>query len=165
LAEKATNKPMLRHQNGDLTLIEPEAPTLIVHVCNNMNRFGAGFAKAVAERWPIVKDAYHQWYLSGFWEGVPFELGEVQTVPVEPNLSVVNMVAQNGVNSTLNSTPIKYWALSQCLTSVAERVRTTGELVVLPRIGCGLAGGNWELVEPILLRTVCCTTLVTVYDL
>jgi hypothetical protein len=25
----------------------------------------------------------------------------------------------------------------------------------LPRIGCGLAGGRWDLIEPIVERTLC----------
>jgi hypothetical protein len=35
----------------------------------------------------------------------------------------------------------------------------------MPRIGCGLAGGKWELIEPIIIRTLCERSIVTtVYD-
>jgi len=35
----------------------------------------------------------------------------------------------------------------------------------MPRIGCGLAGGKWELIEPIITRTLCQRGIATVvYD-
>ena len=35
----------------------------------------------------------------------------------------------------------------------------------MPRIGCGLAGGKWEVIEPIILKTLSANELeVTVYD-
>jgi hypothetical protein len=35
----------------------------------------------------------------------------------------------------------------------------------MPRIGCGLAGGKWELIEPIIVRTLSEHDIaVTVYD-
>jgi hypothetical protein len=36
----------------------------------------------------------------------------------------------------------------------------------MPRIGCGLSGGDWEIVEPIIFRTLCTAGVPTfVYDL
>jgi hypothetical protein len=35
----------------------------------------------------------------------------------------------------------------------------------MPRIGCGLAGGKWEMIEPIILRTLIANGIaVSVYD-
>jgi hypothetical protein len=35
----------------------------------------------------------------------------------------------------------------------------------MPRIGCGLAGGEWAHVEPLILETLCAANIVvTVYD-
>lgn len=35
----------------------------------------------------------------------------------------------------------------------------------MPRIGCGLAGGRWELIEPIIARTLLENEVATtVYD-
>jgi hypothetical protein len=37
--------------------------------------------------------------------------------------------------------------------------------VHLPRIGCGLAGGRWELIEPLITATLCARDIATtVYD-
>jgi hypothetical protein len=36
----------------------------------------------------------------------------------------------------------------------------------MPRIGCGLAGGKWEEIEPIIKNTLCEKGVaVTIYDL
>jgi hypothetical protein len=35
----------------------------------------------------------------------------------------------------------------------------------MPRIGCGLAGGRWDQVEPIIIQTLCGRDIpTTVYD-
>jgi O-acetyl-ADP-ribose deacetylase (regulator of RNase III) len=35
----------------------------------------------------------------------------------------------------------------------------------MPRIGCGLAGGRWDKIEPIVVRTLCDHGIyTTVYD-
>ena len=37
--------------------------------------------------------------------------------------------------------------------------------VHMPRIGCGLAGGTWDNIEPIIERTLCEADIeVSVYD-
>jgi len=37
--------------------------------------------------------------------------------------------------------------------------------VHMPRIGCGLAGGTWDRIEPIIVRALCeHDVAVTVYD-
>ncbi len=85
-------------------------------------------------------------------------LGEVQLVSAEKNLLVANMIAQ-----TLGGKiPLRYEALRRCLETVA----LLGMPVHMPRIGCGLAGGTWAEVEPIIQETLCAAGVpVTVYDL
>jgi len=35
----------------------------------------------------------------------------------------------------------------------------------MPRIGCGLAGGDWSRIEPLIAETLCASDIdVTVYD-
>ena len=87
-------------------------------------------------------------------------LGEIQCVKINDNLSVVNMIAQRGVSWMNESPPIRYDALEKCLNQIEIKE------VHMPRIGCGLAGGNWNEIEKIICRTLLakgCT--VYVYDL
>jgi O-acetyl-ADP-ribose deacetylase (regulator of RNase III) len=49
---------------------------------------------------------------------------------------------------------------------VAVFAREHRASVAMPRIGCGLAGGTWEEIEPIIRDTLCAQGVsVTVYDL
>ena len=90
-----------------------------------------------------------------------------------PDLFVANMVAQKGVKSLFNRRPIRYGALETCLDRLARFAnwedRLTGQKTIpvhMPRIGCGLAGGKWELVEPLVAGTLCRQGIdVYVYDL
>jgi hypothetical protein len=59
------------------------------------------------------------------------------------------MVAQHGYVSPGNPVAIRYDALAQCLSTLAGRL-AEGMTIHMPRIGCGLAGGNWDQVEPLL---------------
>jgi O-acetyl-ADP-ribose deacetylase (regulator of RNase III) len=159
---------------GDATLpIVGLGPKALVHICNDRGGWGKGFVLAVSKRWKQPEQAYRQWYAQRIWEGVAFELGASQFVNVEPNLHVVNMIAQTGYgknNQNLHRTsepdstpPIRYDALEQCLTTVSAWAVEQGASVHMPRIGTGLAGGKWGDIEPILRRTLMALN-VYVYD-
>jgi O-acetyl-ADP-ribose deacetylase (regulator of RNase III) len=60
------------------------------------------------------------------------------------------MVAQQGLRSYQNPIPLNYEALGKCLVQVAERAKSSGAIVCMPRIGCGLAGGSWDKVSAII---------------
>jgi O-acetyl-ADP-ribose deacetylase (regulator of RNase III) len=65
------------------------------------------------------------------------------------------MVAQHGLSAKGGVPPIRYEAVEACLNEVAGRARELAASVHMPRIGCGLAGGKWELIEPIIRRALC----------
>jgi ATP-dependent helicase HepA len=50
--------------------------------------------------------------------------------------------------------PIRYEAVEECLAKVAETAREVKASVHMPRIGCGLAGGEWSRIEPLILDPV-----------
>src|SRR4029079_17851749 len=79
-----------------------------------------------------------------------FGLGAVQLVRVKPDTWVANMVGQHGTRGRSNPRPIRYEALETCLGKVAEETSELGASVHMPRIGCGLAGGKWSEVEPLV---------------
>jgi hypothetical protein len=74
------------------------------------------------------------------------------------------MIAQVGIRQFK---PPRYAALEECLGKVAAYAMEKRIVsVYMPRIGCGLAGGTWDCVEPILERTLCGSgVVVVVYDL
>jgi O-acetyl-ADP-ribose deacetylase (regulator of RNase III) len=61
--------------------------------------------------------------------------------------------------------PVRYEAIDTALGRVADKAAELGASVHMPRIGCGLAGGEWSRVEPLVIgRLVRRDIVVTVYD-
>ena len=75
------------------------------------------------------------------------------------------MVGQHGVTGGSRTPPIRYEAVAKCLGSVAEKALQINASVHMPRIGCGLAGGKWERIEPLIVKALCAKDVaVVVYD-
>src|SRR3954468_22751791 len=91
--------------------------------------------------------------------------GAVQFVQVEPYIWVANMIGQRGIKRGSSGPPIRYDAVASCLRQVAVKARELEATVHMPRIGCGLAGGEWSKVEPLIEEHLCDSGIaVTVYD-
>lgn len=86
-------------------------------------------------------------------------------VRVKPDVWVANMVGQRGIRTGSGGPPIRYDAVERCLTALADHVVELGASVHMPRIGCGLAGGTWSRIEPLITGALCARDVeVTVYD-
>lgn len=153
----------IQYIRGDATCPQAAGNKVIAHVCNDAGKWGAGFVLALSARWEQPEAEYRAW-ANGKSE-VPFSLGAVQVVPVLPTVWVANMVAQHGTRTGSSGPPIRYPALDQCLAKLAEVTVTLEASVHMPRIGCGLAGGDWAVVEPLIEKNLCDRGVsVTVYD-
>jgi len=149
---------------GDATRLTGDGPKIIAHVCNDIGAWGRGFVLAISRRWPQPERDYRAWCRGR--TGNDFALGATRLVQVAPNVWVANMIAQHGIRPGPAGPPIRHAALERCLTTVGEHAQEMGATVHMPRIGCGLAGGRWEDIEPILARTLHSRGIaITVYDL
>jgi hypothetical protein len=107
---------------------------------NKIIVWGAGFVLALSKRWKQPEESY------------------------EEDITVANMIAQHGCGiDESGEIPLKYDFLKNCLAIVNREAEKTNAIVCMPRIGCGLAGGKWEIVEYIIKETM--TVDVVVYDL
>jgi O-acetyl-ADP-ribose deacetylase (regulator of RNase III) len=148
---------------GDATSPQAKGPKIIAHVCNDIGGWGAGFVVAISRRWKEPERDYRDWHRRR--AGNDFGLGAVRLVQVQPDLWVANMIGQHGIKAGSQGPPIRYDAVQRCLTTLAEHALRLGASVHMPRIGCGLAGGSWDKIEPIITRTLCERDIpVTVYD-
>lgn len=163
---------MVKYVVGDATKpVVSDGIRIIAHVNNNKGGWGAGFVLAVSKRWPEAEAAYRRWYSDVQSKGSnSIPLGQVQMVPVKDEhgrLYVANMVAQDKYVSEDNPIAIRYGALVQCLHDLNKwiaamhvvRSRMPGEYnfkssIHMPRIGCGLAGGDWNVIGDILIRSL-----------
>jgi O-acetyl-ADP-ribose deacetylase (regulator of RNase III) len=56
-------------------------------------------------------------------------------------------------------------AIREGLARIATQARASGASVHMPRIGCGLAGGDWARIESLIVETLSTADIrVTVYD-
>jgi O-acetyl-ADP-ribose deacetylase (regulator of RNase III) len=158
---------MITYLKGDATVPQTKGPKLIVHISNSAGGWGAGFVLAISKRWGEPEAAYRAWHHARTHKDVygdekGFSLGRIQVVQVKSDTWVVNMIAQEGMRTGSKGPPIRYEALEACLKAVAAIAEEKGASIHAPRIGCGLAGGKWEMVEPIISRTI--TRPVYIYD-
>jgi O-acetyl-ADP-ribose deacetylase (regulator of RNase III) len=153
----------IQYVRGDATCPQAKGVKLIPHIVNDIGKWGKGFVMALTARWDRPERDYRTWYSAGKEAG--FHLGAVQFVQVEPYLWIANMVAQHGVKRGSSGPPIRYDALTHCLLKVTLKAAELGASVHMPRIGCGLAGGQWSKVEAIILQSLGAANIpVTVYD-
>lgn len=158
---------MIEYVKGDV--LEPQTNSdnelvYIPHICNNIGKWGAGFVLALSNKWPHLRDNYIQWHQVVN----PLPLGRFLIDRAEPGIFVANMIAQRGVKSSVNPKPIKYDALQQALTGVSDYAAGYEDGINedigdafgvysafhMPKIGSGLAGGDWDRIEGIIKETL-----------
>ncbi|NML51496.1 macro domain-containing protein [Streptomyces sp. R302] len=154
----------IEYVRGDATEPRGKGVRIVAHVCNDLGGWGKGFVLAVSRRWPEPEAAYRRWHRER--AGNDFGLGAAQFVQVSPYLWVANLVGQRGIRAGRSSgVPVRYEAIGAALGKLADKAVELGASVHMPRIGCGLAGGKWERVEPLVReRLVGRGIPVTVYD-
>ncbi|GGL78834.1 Appr-1-p processing protein [Streptomyces fumigatiscleroticus] len=153
----------ISYVRGDATVPSVKGVKVIAHVCNDIGGWGKGFVLALSRRWPEPEAAYRAWHRDR--AANDFGLGAVQLVRVEPYVWVANMIGQRGVRRGSKGVPVRYEAIGTALDRLAGHAAELGASVHMPRIGCGLAGGRWSRVEPLVTeRLVRRGIPVTVYD-
>lgn len=140
-------------------------PKIIAHVCNDGGGWGRGFVVALSARWREPEAAFRAWARGKRETDRAFELGAVQLVGVEDGLWVANLVGQRGTRAKGGLPPVRYEAIATGLATIAGHARRLGASVHMPRIGCGLAGGTWERIGPLVESELAAKGVVTVvYD-
>ncbi|MFJ7998919.1 Appr-1-p processing protein [Streptomyces sp. NPDC096310] len=149
---------------GDATTPPGTGPRIVAHVCNDIGAWGRGFVMALSRRGPEPEAAYRAWYRDR--EQNDFALGAMQLVPVHENLWVANMIGQHGIRRAGGHPPVRYEAINAALNGLGEHAARLNASVHMPRIGCGLAGGGWARIEPLLEKQLTTRGVdVIVYDL
>lgn len=153
---------MIQYVKGDATKPIGLGNKIIVHLCNDLGAWGKGFVIAISKRWKEPQKKYKEWFTTKD----NFELGEVQFVRVEEDLWIANVIGQHKLKKDKDvNPPIRYSAVLDGLEKVADFAIENEASVHMPRIGCGLAGGTWDKIEPILNSTLIAKSIsVTVYD-
>lgn len=152
----------IHYIKGDATNPKGNGSKIIAHICNDIGGWGKGFVMEISKKWKQPEEEYRVWFKSQ----EVFKLGEIQLVDVESDLWIANMIGQHKIKTQSNGvTPIRYEAVEKCLEKLAEEAQKLNASVHMPRIGCGLAGGKWEEIEKIMIRTLLKNRIkVSIYD-
>lgn len=137
-------------------------PKLLLQVVNDQaSVWGGGFAKQAGKKWPYAQRRFREWVL----EGRQLKLGNVHSVSVRDDLTLVSLVAQHGFKPSAGPR-LRYGALFSALEKVASLAIAKGATVHMPRIGTGEAGGDWQIIEGMVQESLTARGItVTVYHL
>ncbi|WP_118974160.1 macro domain-containing protein [Taibaiella koreensis] len=138
----------IQYLKGDATVPQASGTKIIAHICNDIGGWGKGFVLAISKRWQEPEAAYRKWHRERNTND--FSLGCIQLVQVGPYIHIANMIGQRGTKTGSKGVPICYDAVAACLHAVAKHASRLNASVHMPRIGCGLAGGSWDRIEPLI---------------
>jgi hypothetical protein len=138
---------------------------IIAQIVNDKTpNWGAGFARAVRNKYPSVQKDFKEWAALNLES---FKLGNTHTSVASDELHIVSMIAQHGYGQSTKPR-MRYAALRECLYQLKEVALDRSAQVHMPRIGTGYAGGNWsyilELIDEILVRNRIDVTIYTLPD-
>jgi O-acetyl-ADP-ribose deacetylase (regulator of RNase III) len=132
---------------GDLiTLAKKGKFDVITHGCNCQSIMSAGIAVPMnlhfdASRFPMELQGKSMLKLGNI---------DCQSTDIIADsgkiLTVVNSYTQNYPN--VATKPLDYEALALCMRKINHKFK--GQHIGLPKIGCGLAGGDWDTVREII---------------
>jgi O-acetyl-ADP-ribose deacetylase (regulator of RNase III) len=130
---------------------------VITHGCNCQCRMRSGIAVQMAKEFnvdllPLELPAY---------KGAVNKLGQVDlTFSHTYDLYIINSYTQYNYGREVMQ--LDYEALTLCLRKI--NFMLSGRRIGLPQIGCGLAGGDWDIVKGIIQRELKdCKVTVVIY--
>lgn len=139
-----------RYIKGDITETELK---FIAHGVNCQGVMGSGVAKSLFTLWPKVRDSYLDFYENQKGQYRNFKtsnlLGHVQPVKVTEDKVVFNCFTQDNFGKD-GIKYVDYNAIVDCFRELMSTRFAIDTPVAIPRIGCGLAGGNWEFMQMLI---------------
>jgi len=135
-----------------------EGRGIIVHSANARCVMGAGIALKIKKKYPGVFADYVSMLIDPIhtnakYSGMSFEqsvLGKCITTIINDDLYIVTGIGQLDYGNNLSIVYTDYGAIKSIFTYVNKLAITTGLPVLFPRIGCGLGGGDWDIISRII---------------
>jgi appr-1-p processing enzyme family len=128
--------------NKDITEVEEG---VILQQVNCQNSMGAGVAKAIYTKYPIVKRKYHNLFKCYRKEEL---LGALQKIQINDKLFIFNSFSQFYYGNNKQVVYTGYDELFNNIQRTLEFAKYHNLNLYIPKyIGCGLANGDWNKVE------------------
>jgi O-acetyl-ADP-ribose deacetylase (regulator of RNase III) len=113
---------------------------VIVHGCNCFHTMGAGVAKQIKTMFPA---AYKADLMTKY--GDKSKLGTYSIASVD-NLKILNAYTQYDFSGS--GIKVHYSAIKSVFSAIKSQY--SGKRIGYPKIGAGLAGGNWGIISEII---------------
>jgi O-acetyl-ADP-ribose deacetylase (regulator of RNase III) len=137
------------YRSGDMFshVFQEHQPKIFVHGCNAQGVMGSGVAYQIKRRFPFAYRLYTETHeLNGLQVG-----SIVVANNNDLNCIVINAITQKYYGRDSNRVYVDYYAVEKCMKSINLLFEgwNTPE-VVMPKIGCGLANGDWKIISNII---------------
>lgn len=147
-------------------------PMIVMHGCNMQGRMGSGFAKLVHEYVPYVYTQYHEALTPDNYEDMP-KLGDI-VVAQSKGILFINALTQDNYGYD-SKRYMNYGALAKACMETNKYLKNNPEILkqfttsvgcylYMPKIGCGLGGGDWNIVKEILEQCFDSDISIKVYE-
>ena len=143
----------MKYLKGNLlTFFENNEFDIIVHGCNCFHTMGAGIAKQIKQKYETAYQADLQTE-----KGSREKLGTYSIAQVNATQIIINAYTQYHF---YGKTPIDYQALRCVFKTINQDF--PGKVIGIPKIGSGLAKGDWKVIEKIIQEECTSITIICV---
>lgn len=142
-----------------ITLAQQGRYTEIAHGCNCFHTMGAGIAPQIAKAFPEAEEADNATHYGKRFKLGNLSVGIHKLVDQTFTLKIVNMYTQFDTKGrSEGNADIDYMALASAFRIANGHVKqkkekglyNTKQLMGIPMIGAGLAGGHWDAISTII---------------
>jgi O-acetyl-ADP-ribose deacetylase (regulator of RNase III) len=137
---------MLYERRGNL--LDSSAP-VIAHGCNCFNVMGAGVALAIRNKYPEVYKADLETVRGDRNKLGTFTKAQVEAEPIKIIYNLYTQYSMGGDKVHLDYQALET-SFEAMIIDLKKNKALRSPIVAIPRIGCGLAGGNWDVVKEII---------------
>ena len=117
--------------------------TVIAHGCNAQGVMASGIAKAIREEYPTTYDDYRAVYEK---QGNKLHVGQI-VVTRTLERTILNIISQDTYGRNPNVVYVSYDGIAEAI----RKINNMGYVrVAFPKIGAGLANGNWDVISKII---------------
>ena len=132
--------------HGNLITMAPDFDA-IVHGCNCFCAMGAGIAKQIKDTWPAAYQADRDTR-----KGDKSKLGTYSKADIiikDKILTIINAYTQYDYGFKRDGLPpVDYFAIRKVFRQINSDFK--GKKIGIPKIGAGLAGGDWSKIQSII---------------
>jgi len=131
---------MLTYKTGDILNATED---IICHQVNCQGIMGGGLAYQIAKTYPDVEEKYKRYCIENMCS-YDVLCGESYLVNINDNQEIANCFTQ------IPNFDTDYEAIEDCFTTLLMICASTNKSICVPyKYGCGIANGDWNIVEKI----------------